>query len=118
MCLKRDNHVKVCSPACVFQLGFNIFIICSGEYFLWQSGLTWLNTSIILVILSHILSSGGGRGKGVSTALSLSRLHILSYAIVAFKATSSPFCFTKESNHCIRIKKTWEVDSDLQKRTI
>ena len=70
--------------------------------------------TIILVILIHILSSGGGRGNGVPTALSLSRLHILSYAIVAI---SYPFCFTNESNHCIRIKKTCEGDSDLQKRT-
>lgn len=116
ICLKRDNHTNVCSPACVFHDGFNSLTF-SGEYFILQSASMWLlkwNTSMIFVILFHILSSGDGRGKGACTALNLSRLHILSYAIVAPRAVSTPSCFTNESNHCMRIRKTCEGDLDLQ----
>ena len=77
----------------------------------------WLgkwNTSIIFSTFSHSLSYGTGSGKGFLATFILSKLHMLSYArVVAGNFKGPPHSFASDTNHWIKIKRTWDGDSDL-----
>ena len=64
-------------------------------------------------MLSHAVSIGGGSGKGALATLSLSTLHMLSYARYISGRVESDTLLVKVCSHLSKIKKTCMGDSDL-----
>ena len=80
MCLNRDTHTNICSPAWVLNDGWSSFTLF-GQNRLRQSSKMWFqkwNTSSIFSTFNHALSIKGGRGRGFWAACNRAKLHMLS----------------------------------------
>ena len=76
--LYLDCHVKVCSAHIRFASGTTSFTFW-GLKWSWQLFLLWFlmwRSSITCWVAIHILSWGGGRGRGFLTSFSESRWHL------------------------------------------